>query len=144
MLNICLKVINMTCIMLKSNKEWSWYSFVLDNILYYHYQRILLDCLRYVGFEAFCKTLAGDLLKISIKRAWVTSVLNIMSSRMSLYSRNKLLIINEIKHNMRSVSIILYIEPVQTFHITFCIRSLYRSKIIKIYINLSDYLIWIL
>ena len=64
-------------------------SFVLDYILYYHYQRILCDCLRYVGFEAFFKTLAGSLHKISIKRAWVTSILNIMSSRMSLYSRNK-------------------------------------------------------
>ena len=47
-----------------------------------------------------------------------------------------LLIINEIKHNMRSVSIILYIDPVQTFHITVCIRPLYRSKIIKIYQSL--------
>ena len=33
----------MECIMLKWNKEWSCYSFVLDYILYYHYQRILLD-----------------------------------------------------------------------------------------------------
>ena len=43
----------------------------------------------YVAFHARFKTWGGDLLKISIKRAWVTAVLIIMSPRMSLYSRNK-------------------------------------------------------
>ena len=64
--------------------------FFLDYILYYRFQRILLDDLRYVDCYARFEIWVGDLLNISIKRAWVTSVLNIMSPRMSLSSRNNI------------------------------------------------------
>ena len=92
--NIFWKLIFPTCSSSKSHsrawKQIKMWTIHLDFILYYQFQRKLLDGLRYVVVYARFKSWVGDLLKISIKRAWVTSVLNIMSPRMSLSSRNKL------------------------------------------------------
>ena len=74
-------------LMTSSFTLWSWVipkNSLLTYIFAFPQQALLLTV-----FNERLKTLGGDLLYISIKRAWVMSVLIIMSPRMSLFSTNK-------------------------------------------------------